>query len=136
MATVTHITSPVKIDHTNGEIITICCAWSALIEHSSSYVGGGSSLDAFLETLMIGRLAHLLPTSFGDKVSLCQCEIALDSNIDKAEIFFKDVEPVSAATLRTRFSGFIRRTSLEGHFPKQQKACSEYVPVVQKLEIK
>lgn len=27
-------------------------------------------------------------------------------------------------------------TSLEGHFSKRQKACSEYVPVVRKLEIK
>ena len=72
-------------------------------------MGGGSSLGAFLGALMIGRLAYLIPTSFGDKVSLRQCEIALDNNIDEADIFFKDVEPVSAATLSTRFAGFIRR---------------------------
>jgi hypothetical protein len=59
---------------------------------------------------MIGRLAHMVPASFGDNATLKQCEMALDSSIADSDICLpEEVERITAADLRTRFAGFLRR---------------------------
>jgi len=76
MATISSLTSFVKPDDSDAEIVESCRSWKQLCS-SDAYVGGGSTFDAFLETVLCGEILELMPPDFGDCMSLKECKMVL-----------------------------------------------------------
>lgn len=77
-ATVTHISSLTKARVTDCEIIKLCQSWEQLISPTAIHVGGGLNIDAFVEALLSGEIAELMPLNRGNYLSLEECKIVLE----------------------------------------------------------
>ncbi|KAE9364774.1 hypothetical protein N431DRAFT_431568 [Stipitochalara longipes BDJ] len=77
MATISPLASFVKPDNSDSEIVEFCRSWKQLCQ-SDAYIGGGSTLDACLETVLGGEISELMPLDFGDCMSLKECKMVLE----------------------------------------------------------
>ena len=78
-ATVTQKIRFVQPSDTDSTIIERCSSWEQICS-PGAYMGGGSTIDAFLETILCGQIADLLPLENGETLSLRQCKRLMEGN--------------------------------------------------------
>jgi hypothetical protein len=111
MATISTLMSPLQPDYTYTEIIKACRSWEASCE-SNVYAGGGSTANAFIDTILCGWREELFPHPGNMTfLTLENCRKALDG-------FGKDIESDDMESLATRFGQSVRSTVRRGRFFK------------------
>ena len=113
MATISTLMPPAQPDYTYTEIIKACRSWEASCE-SNVYAGGGSTANAFIDTILCGWREELFP-SLGPRYvtlwTLEQCRKALEG-------YGKEVVSDDMERLATRFGESVRRRFRKGRFFK------------------
>jgi hypothetical protein len=111
MATISTLMLPAQPDYTYTEIIKACRSWEATCV-SNVYAGGGSTANAFIDTILCGWRQELFPHLGSLNIlTLEQCRKALDG-------YGKDVESDDMENLATRFGESVGRTIRIGRFFK------------------
>jgi hypothetical protein len=77
IATITNLMPFMTSSDTDIETIGLCRSWAQLCS-SGAYVGGRSTLDAVLETILCGRIADLFPRGLENCLNLEECRRVLE----------------------------------------------------------
>jgi hypothetical protein len=77
VATISHITTPIRVSYTDSEILEHCRSWKRLILNSSLNRDSSVS-DAFLATLTSGQIKEMLPEAVGSLMSFEDIKNALN----------------------------------------------------------
>jgi len=116
VASITSLLSPLKPSYTNLEVIQACK--SLMISCASgTYVGGGSTFNAFVDALLLGERAGMYPDSHHIQYSPEQCRMILEgpgTAIDEQERDSDELYLVSGVRLALRSRAFFRTE--EGFF--------------------
>jgi hypothetical protein len=121
LATITTLMSPLQPDYTYTEIIKACRSWEASCE-SSVYAGGGSTANAFVNTISGGERSELFP-DLNDRTLLTyeQYRKALDG-------YGEEVEGDDIERLATRVGEIVRNTLRGGCFFKTREGLFGLCP--------
>lgn len=112
IATITSLTSFTTPSNTDPEVIELCRSWKKKMCVPGVYIGGGSAFNAFVETILCGRIRGLLPSQYGDLTSLEENRKILDG-LEVGQREDKDENEYELDFEKSKFAKNVR-TSLRG----------------------
>jgi hypothetical protein len=130
VATISHITTSIRVSYTDLEILENCLSWQRLVLNGSSSKESFVS-NAFFTTLAIGQIKEIIPSSYGSCPSFEDCKKILSLSEGSGQYKRALLSPF-ADSLRRYLDGRSFFLTEEGHFGmcSQFSRCGDWVAVL------
>ncbi|KAE9372572.1 hypothetical protein N431DRAFT_466814 [Stipitochalara longipes BDJ] len=86
---IAQVATPILPDASLQETLAICYSWEPPDAENTNYIGGGSTLDAFIKLLMVGSLSETDPLGFYGAPSLKGCRTAYQEAVREGKTPFE-----------------------------------------------
>jgi hypothetical protein len=117
LATITSLLGPFETSYANFEIIQVLRSWQVSCG-SGMYPSGGLTSDAFIDAIVCGQLAGLMPTEYGSFLSQEECRRILNPGEAGVEVedITNDIKARFVRNVRANLHGRVFFKTREGFF--------------------